>query len=94
MTMKVNDKVLHVICGAIAAIVGAFVLGIAFGCCGYWAAFTCGVLCAGAAGVAAEVKDTIYHSWHFTFFDFLDLLATFAGGVLGAAAGALIILAR
>lgn len=92
--MKVNDKVLHFICGTIAAVIGALVLGIAFGCSGYWAAFTCGVLCGGAAGVAAEVKDTLYHSWNFTFFDLLDLLATVAGGVLGGASGALITLVR
>lgn len=92
--MKLNDKVLHIICGISAAVIGALVLGVTFGNCGYWGAFTCGVLCGGAAGVAAEVKDTLYHSWNFTFFDLLDLLATVAGGVLGAAAGALITLVR
>lgn len=90
--MKLNDKVKHLICGAIAAVIGAFVLGIAFGS-GYWVAFTCGALCAGAAGAAAEVKDMAYHNMCVGFFDLLDLLATVAGGVLGAAVGALITLA-
>lgn len=87
MTIE-KDKVKHLICGAIAAVVGAAVLACCFGGITYWQAYACGFLCAGAAGVAAEVKDMAYHSMHIAFFDICDLLATIAGGALGAAAGA------
>lgn len=91
--MTYKDKFKHIGCGVIAAVVGALVLGLMFsGCTTYWQAYACGVLCAGAAGMAAEVKDMAYHSMHIAFFDIIDLLATVAGGALGAAAGALIVL--
>lgn len=89
--MKHIDKVKHGICGAIAAVVGAMVLALLFGA-GYLPAFSCGFLCAGAAGVAAEVKDMAYHNMSVGFFDIYDLLATIAGGAVGAAAGACITL--
>lgn len=87
-----KDKIMHLICGAIAAIIGAMLLAVTFAGCTYWPAFTCGLLCAGAAGAAAEVKDMAYHSMSITFFDILDLLATVAGGAIGAAIGAIITL--
>ena len=89
--MKHLDKVKHVICGAVAAIIGTVALALVFGT-GYLPAFTCGVLCAGAAGAAAEVKDMAYHNMSVVFFDVYDLLATIAGGAVGAAAGATITL--
>lgn len=87
-----KDKIKHLICGAIAAIVGAMLLAVTFAGCTYWPAFTCGLLCAGAAGAAAEVKDMAYHSMRIAFFDILDLLATVAGGAVGATIGATITL--
>lgn len=87
-----KDKIKHLICGAIAAIVGAMLLAVTFAGCTYWPAFTCGLLCAGAAGAAAEVKDMAYHSMRITSFDILDLLATVVGGAVGAAIGATIAL--
>lgn len=86
--MKYKDKIKHLYCGAIAAVVGAMVLGVLFAGCTYWQAYACGFLCAGAAGVAAEVKDMAYHNMSIGFFDIYDLLATIAGGALGAFAGA------
>ena len=88
--MKHIDKVKHGICGAIAAVLGALVLALAFGT-GYLPAFVCGVLCAFAAGAAAEFKDMAYN-WSLKCFDLLDLMATVAGGAVGAAAGACITL--
>lgn len=90
--MTYKDKVKHLICGAIAAIVGAVLLAVCFGSITYLQAFACGCLCAGAAGVAAEVKDMAYHRMAIAFFDVFDLLATIVGGAAGAAIGATVAL--
>lgn len=86
--MTYKDKLQHACCGAVTAIIGVFVLGCFFMAVGYWAAFTCGVLCSAAAGCSAEIKDKIDGNR----IDLYDLLATVAGGALGAAIGATITL--
>lgn len=86
--MTYKDKIQHACCGAVAAIIGAFLLGGIFAAVGYWVAFTCGVLCAAAAGWTAEIKDRIYGN----IIDLYDILATVVGGALGAAIGATITL--
>ena len=88
--MKHIDKVQHGICGALWALFGALVMWVAFGD-GYLPAFVCGVLCALAVGAASEFKDMVYNN-SVKCFDLLDLLATVAGGAVGAAAGACITL--
>lgn len=89
--MTYKDKLLHIGCGAVAALVGALAYGLLFNGCTDWQVFICGLLCAGAAGIAAEVKDMAYHSMCVAHFDLFDLLATIIGGAIGAVAGAMLV---
>lgn len=89
--MTYLDKLVHIGCGAVAALVGSLAFGLLFNGCTYWQVFICGFLCACAAGIAAEVKDMAYHRMCIVFFDLFDLLATIIGGAIGAVAGAMLV---
>ena len=71
-----NDKKLHLLAGICITCIAILLCYLYYGTVNIWLGLGCGM----AAGVAKEVKDQITYGG----FDYLDMLYTWAGSLLGA----------
>ena len=70
------DKKLHFIAGLCISVVAMLLCFYCYGTVNLWIGLGCGM----GAGVAKEIKDEITYGG----FDYLDMLYTLAGSILGA----------